>query len=147
PQKQPAHPSVYVRGDAGNLFTGYEILMDPASPGAIAPGLASPRKIISLKESAVATVAVKGRHFQVWVNGFPVTEFIDTRAESTVTADGAKPNAGTVVLPLHDPAAPADYARIQLATVVKSRGGVVSKAPAQPLQSPAIAAGAAAGTS
>ena len=146
-QKQAGHPSVYVRGDAGNLFTGYEILMDPQSPGVIAPGLASPRKIISLKDSAVATVAVKGRHFQVWVNGFPVTEFIDTRAESTVTANGAKTNAGTVVLPLHDSAATADYAKIQLATVAKSLGGVVSKAPAAPAQSPAIIAGAAGGTS
>ena len=145
PQKQPAHPSVYIRGDAGNLFTGYEILMDPANPGAIAPGLASPRKIISLKESAVATVAAKGRHFQVWVNGFPVTEFIDTRAESTVTADGAKTNAGTVVLPLHDSTVTADYTKIQLATVAKSLGGVISKA-AAPAQSPATAGGGVAGT-
>lgn len=131
-KSQPGHAGIYIRGDAGNLFTGYAISMDPARPGAIGAGLAAPRKIVPIDNFAIGTVAVSGRHFAVWINGFLVTDFIDTRAEGAGTVKDAKIGAGTVALPLHDGAQTADYSRMQLGMLSKSLGGVIGKPPPPP---------------
>lgn len=127
--KAQGRPGIYIRGDAGNLFTGYEISMAAETPGAIGPGLASPRKSVSIADIAVGTVAVSGRHLAVWVNGFPVTDYIDTRAEGPTTAKDAKVGAGTISLPLHDGNQKADFSRLQLTMMAKSLGGVIGKTP------------------
>jgi hypothetical protein len=138
-KSQPGHAGIYIRGDAGSLFTGYSISMDPERPGAIGPGLAAPRKIVPIGSLAVGTVAVSGRHFAVWINGFPVTEFVDTRAEGGGIAKDAKTAAGTVALPLHDASQTADYSRMQLTMLSKSLGGVIGKAPPPPPAPVAVA--------
>jgi hypothetical protein len=138
-KKQQGHHTIYVRGDAGKIFTGYEITMDAERPGAILPSLAAPRKIIPVKDVAIGTVAVSGRHLELWVNGFPVTEFTDTRPEGASTIHNARTTAGAVGLPLHDGSATANYALVRLTTVMRTLGGVVGKPP-PPTPTPAAVA-------
>jgi len=128
-EKQQGHPAIYVRGDAGKVFTGYEIAMDADRPGAIIPNLAAPRRIVSIKDLAIATVAATGRYLEVWINGFPVTEFTDTRPEGTSTALNARTSAGAIGLPLHDSHATEDYTQVRLTTVAKTVGGSIGKPP------------------
>src|SRR5882724_2076044 len=47
-KKEQDRRTIYVRGDAGKTFTEYEVVMSPDRPGAIAPNLATPRKIVSI---------------------------------------------------------------------------------------------------
>src|SRR5258708_14883975 len=61
-KKQQVRRTIYVRSDASKIFTGYEISMSPDRPGAIAPNLDNPRKLVSVKELTIGTVAVSGRH-------------------------------------------------------------------------------------
>lgn len=126
-RKQQGHHTIYVRGDAGKTFSGYEITMDADRPGAITPRLAVPRKIISIKDLAIGTVAVSGRYLEVWVNGFPVTEFTDTRPEGATTVQNARTSAGAIALPLHDSDATEDYSQLRLTTVARVLGGIVGK--------------------
>src|SRR5215471_1566771 len=132
PKKSENHHTIYVRGDAGRVFTGYEIVMDADRPGAIAPNLAAPRKIVSIAELATGTVAVSGRHLEVWVNGFPVTEFTDTRPEGASTALNARPSPGAIGLPLHDSKANADFTQVLVTSLARPLGGIMGK----PLPSP-----------
>jgi len=139
-KKQEGRRTIYVRSDAGKIFTGYEIAMGQDRPGAIAPNLANPRKIVSVKDLAVGTVAVSGRHVEVWVNGVPVTEFNDTRPEGASTTQNARTSAGAIGLPLHDSSGTADYTQIRLTTVARNLGGIIGKPP-PPAPAPAMATG------
>ena len=141
-RKHEGHHTLYVRGDAGKVFTGYEIEMDVDRPGAIAPKLATPRKIVPIEEVAVATVAINGRHLEVWVNGFPVTEFTDTRPEGSSAVQNARTSPGAIGLPLHNSSATADYIQVQLTTVTKPLGGLMGK-PLPPPPTPAAQSGGA----
>src|SRR5262249_5703665 len=132
PKKNEKHHTIYVRGDPGKVFTGYEVVMDADRPGAIAPKLAAPRKIVSIADLAIGTVAVSGRHLEVWVNGFPVTEFTDTRPEGASTARNARTSPGAIGLPLHDSKASADYTQVVATSITRPLGGVMGK----PLPSP-----------
>ncbi len=138
-KKPQTRRTIYVRSDTGKIFTGYEISLSPDQPGAIAPNLATPRKVVPIKDLAIGTVAVSGRHVEVWINGFPVTEFNDTRPEGASTTQNARTTAGAIGLPLHDASGTADYTQIRLTTVAKVLGGVIGKPlPATP---PAVASG------
>src|SRR5215472_3886810 len=127
PKKSDSHHTIYVRGDVGKVFTGYEIVMDVDRPGAIAPKLAAPRKIVSIADLAIGTVAVSGRHLEVWVNGFPVTEFTDTRPEGASTARNARTAPGAIGLPLHDSKASADYTQVVATSITRPLGGIMGK--------------------
>ena len=143
PNKQ--HRALYIRGDAGKIFTGYKISMDPARPGEIAPHLAVPRRNVSINDVAVGTVAASGRHLEVWINGFPVTDFLDTRPLGATTVQSAKTAAGTVGLSVQD--ASADYKQIKVALLPVNLGSVPPKAapaPAEPVPVPSVPAPAAA---
>ena len=106
--------------------------MDADRPGAIAPKLAAPRKVVSIADLAIGTVAVSGRHLEVWVNGLPVTEFTDTRPEGASTTQNARTSPGTVGLPLHDSKANADYTQVLVTSITRPLGGIMGK----PLPSP-----------
>src|SRR5215467_7637841 len=127
PKKSENHRTIYVRGDPGKVFTGYEVVMDADRPGAIAPKLAAPRRVVSIAELAMGTVAVSGRHLEVWGNGFPVTEFTDTRPEGASTALNARTSPGAIGLPLHDSKANANYTQVLVTSIAKPLGGVMGK--------------------
>jgi len=128
------HGSIYLRGDADKISSGYLVKLDEDNPGAIGPGLlASPRRKVRLTNTTVTTVVVSGRHIAVWINGFPVTEFADTRPEGGPAEKNAKIAAGIIALPVGSSSATADFTQVRLNLVAKTLGGVIGKpAPAAP---------------
>jgi|SRR5215472_1047511 len=124
-----AEGGIFFRGDAGQLSTGYEVpvrndyrsgnrsLALPDSTGSI-KGLQQARKVLSSdNQYFTETVAAYGRHIQVWIDGFPVSDFQDSRAEGI-----ARIVAGTVSLQSPDEKANLDFRNIRLAQLPKMLG-------------------------
>jgi Domain of Unknown Function (DUF1080)/FHA domain len=127
--RSPHHKSgsIYVRGAADKMFSGYLIRLDEDNPGAIGPNLAAPRRKIKISGSTMATIAVHDRHIAVWINGYPVSEFTDTRPEGGSTDKNAQLAAGVIALPLQSSGDAVDYAQIKLTLLAKTLGGVIGK--------------------
>jgi len=118
------HPknAVFFRGDAGQLFTGYEV-----QSGSLVD-LQPARKILAAdNEFFTQTIVARGRHIQVWVDGVPVSDFQDTRAEGTVPRKDARTNPGTISLQAYDEKSNHDFRSIQVLSLPK----IFGKAPAQ----------------
>jgi F0F1-type ATP synthase epsilon subunit len=125
------HPrgGVFFRGDAGQLATGYDLpVMNDYrsgnrsqafadSTGSI-KGLQPARKVMGNdNQFFTETIATYGRHIQVWIDGYPVSDFQDARAEGT-----ARTQAGTVSLQSPDDKANLDCRSIRLAQLPKTLG-------------------------
>jgi hypothetical protein len=147
------HPKtgIFFRGDAGQLFTGYEVsvlneykggnrnqaLGD--STGGI-KGLQPPRKVLGDdNQFSTITIAAHGRHIQVWVDGYPVTYFYDTRAEGTSPAKAARTAAGTISLQSPDEKANLDFRNIRVNQLPPKLGKGPAEAVAIPTPPPAVA--------
>jgi len=126
--------AVFFRGDAGQLATGYDVpVMNdyrggkrtqayPDSTGSI-KGLQPARKVVSDdNQFFTETIAAYGRHMQVWIDGYPVSDFQDARAEGT-----ARTTAGTVSLQSPDEKANLDFRGIRLAQLPKTLGAVAAR--------------------
>jgi hypothetical protein len=124
-----AKGAVFFRGDAGQLGTGYDVpVMNDYrdgnrskafadSTGSI-KGLQPARKVVSDDNQFFAeTIATYGRHIQIWIDGYPVSDFQDPRAEGT-----ARVAAGTVSLESPDEKASLDFRGIRLAQLPKTLG-------------------------
>ncbi|HXT60304.1 MAG TPA: DUF1080 domain-containing protein, partial [Pirellulales bacterium] len=62
------------------------------------------RKVVSNDfEWFSKTLVVSGDHVAVWVNGYPVTDWTDTRAPNVNPRQGLRREAGTLILQGHDP--------------------------------------------
>jgi hypothetical protein len=126
--------SVYLRGDAGHLFSGYEISFD----GAVV-GFRDPRTRPQPGELVLQTIATCGRHFEIWVNGYPVNEFDDTRPDASLVPKGAKTAAGALGLAAGSEAK-VDFGAVRIAALPKTLGGergrVAAAAPPPPLAPP-----------
>ncbi len=144
-----AHTAVFFRGDAGQLSTGYEVPVLneyrsgnrsqalPGSTGAL-KGLQTPRKVLGDDNQYLAeTIAVYGRHIQIWIDGYPVNDYLDTRAEGTSTQREARTTAGTISLQSPDEKANLDFRNIRLAQMPKMLGKGPAEATA--VQPPPIA--------
>lgn len=150
--KKNEHPksAVFVRGDAGQLFSGYEItalnqfkdgdrkhpLSD--STGGL-KGLAAPRKTATDdNQYFLETIAAHGRHLEIWIDGYPVTDFQDTRAEGSTPQTAARTSAGTISLQSPDDKANLDFRNIQIAQLPKTLGKGPAEATAIPAAPPAV---------
>ncbi len=154
--KDKSHPqtAVFFRGDPGQLFSGYAMSVrnefnngraSANSTGAI-QGLVTPRKSSAADNQFVtATIAARGRHIQVWVDGYPVSDFQDTRAEGTAPQKDARTTAGTISLQSPDEKANLDFRRILVAQLPKTLGKGPAQATAIPAPTPAPVAPVAGG--
>jgi hypothetical protein len=151
------HPrtAVFFRGDAGQLSTGYamSVLNEyrsgnrsqalPESTGAL-KGLQTPRKVFGDDNQYVAaTIAAYGRHIQIWIDGYPVSDYQDTRAEGTSPQREARTTAGTITLQSPDEKANLDFRNIRLAQMPKALGKGPAEATAvqpPPIAVPTVAA-------
>jgi len=130
------HPAsgVFFRGDAGQLFSGYNASLRneyrngnrsqalPDSSGGL-KGLQPPRRVLSDDNQYLTqTIAAYGRHIQVWINGYPVSDFQDTRAEGTAPQRDARTAAGTISLQSPDEKADLDFRNIHIAQLPKTLG-------------------------
>lgn len=151
-----SHPpsAIFFRGDPGQIFTGYAMTVKnefnsaralPNSTGAI-QGLVSPRKSSAADNQFVtATIAARGRHIQVWIDGYPVSDFQDTRAEGTSPQKDARTTAGTISLQSADEKSNLDFRRLFVAQLPKTLGKGPVQATAIPTPMPAPVAPAVAG--
>jgi hypothetical protein len=147
------HPAsgVFFRGDAGQFATGYEAsVMNqhrngkhddqplPDSTGGLM-GLQAPRKVLSDDNQYFSeTIAAYGRHIQIWINGYPVSDFQDTRAEGTAPQHDARTNAGTIGLQSPDEKANLDFRNIRIAQLPKLLGKGPAEQTVVPPPPPAV---------
>jgi len=159
PKGKDDQPSggVGFRGDAGQLFTGYDLPLQnayhngnraqplPNSTGGL-KGLQPPRRVLSSdNQYFTETIAAYGRHIQVWVNGVAVSDFQDTRAEGNSPQRAARTAPGTISLQSPDEKANLDFRSIQISQLPKMLGKGPAEATAvqpPPAAVPAVPVGA-----
>ena len=138
------HPksAIFLRGDAGKLETGYEVQVEnEVLTGGIA-GLKLPHLVLGKDNEFFAeTIAARGRHFEIWVNGYRVNEYDDTRPEGTSPKKEARITGGPIALFAPDNEANLDFRNIKIEALPKALGGhpgaIAAAAPPPP---PAVAA-------
>ena len=136
-----AKASVYLRADPGKTFSGYELPLTGENKGSISK-LAEPRRADVPSETILETIVLYERHFQIWLNGYPATDFVDTRPEGSTAALAAKISAGPVALSTPSSEDVVNYQNLNLASIPKFLGetaakSVPSSSPA-PVASPAV---------
>ena len=123
------HPNsgVFFRGDHKQFWSGYESQIrneykdnDRSQPvdfgtGAIYNRVATRKVVPNDNEFFTKTIVASGRHIAVWVNGYPVTDWEDTRPESSNARQGARTASGTISLQAHDPTTNLDFKNIRIA--------------------------------
>ena len=133
-KKHAARASVFLRVTGDQLFSGYELPIAGDQSGSIR-GLAEPRQAPS-SSLVLETVVLSDRHFQIWTDGYPVTDFIDTRPEGTTIGKAAKIGPGAIALPEFDDSEGVEYLHFQGAALPSSLGSTAdSKALAPALTS------------
>jgi Domain of Unknown Function (DUF1080)/FHA domain len=137
--------AVLFRGDAGQLASGYDIpVMNDYRDGSRSKpyadstggikGLQPARKVVSDdNQFFTETIATCSRHIQVWIDGYPVSDYQDPRAEGT-----ARIAAGTVSLQSPDEKGNLDFRGIRLAQLPKTPGKGPAEATAVQPPPPAI---------
>jgi len=123
---------LFLRSISGDFMNGYEAqlhnrceLRDPGKPSVYSTGgiddRQNARRLVSRDgEAFVMTVHARGPHLAVWVNGYQVADWTDTRAKHMNPRQGLRLEAGTIQLQAHDPAT--DYELLWIrATDVKQR--------------------------
>ncbi len=128
------HPNsgVFLRGDPRSFWTGYESQIrneykdgDRTKPVDFGTGgvyFYQPARKVAADDNRyfVKTIAMRGRHFGVWIDGYPVTDWEDPHPEGPVVRDKqAKLGEGVVSLQAHDPSTNLDFKNIRAARLPK----------------------------
>jgi hypothetical protein len=127
------HPNsgVFFRGDPKGFWSGYESQIrneyeggDRAKPvdwgtGAIYNRQAARKVVPNDGEFFTKTIVARGRHMAVWVNGYPVSDWEDTRPEGKNARQEARLAPGTISLQAHDPTTNLDFRNIRVAALPK----------------------------
>jgi hypothetical protein len=67
------------------------------------------------------TLVVSGDHIAVWVNGYPVTDWTDTRAANSNPRQGLRREAGTLIIQGHDPTTDLSFRNLRAAELPGQR--------------------------
>lgn len=130
PKRHP-NSGIFNRGEAKGYWTGYEVQIrnefkadDRTQPvdwgtGAVYNRAATRKVVPNDNEFFIMTINVRGAHFGVWVNGYPVTDWEDTRPPAATARQGLKTAAGTISLQAHDPTTDLNFRNIRLAALPK----------------------------
>lgn len=94
--KKVDFPAIYLRNDAGKMFTGYAIGIGPKT-GQI-QGIGQPRRPVAPREEISQTVVAANRQIGVFVNGTLTTLATDTRPEGNSGRQGARTTGGVISL-------------------------------------------------
>lgn len=133
PKDANHHPNsgVFFRGQKGQFWSGYEAQIrneykdgDRAQPvdfgtGAIYNRQAARKVVPDDGRYFVMTVAARGRNIDVWVDGYPVTSWEDSRPEGINARREARLVAGVLSLQAHDPTTNLDFRNIRIAPMAK----------------------------
>jgi hypothetical protein len=152
------HPTggVFLRAEKGTASTGYKEEIsndyqgdDRSRPVGYGTGgldsLRAARKVVSNdNEFFTETIAARGHHIAVWVNGYSVSDYEDSRAEGPDALIQARTVPGTISLEAHDPASSLDFRNIQIASLTKGGAAITAgvAAPGAPGAAPAPGAAA-----
>jgi len=143
PRDANHHPNsgVFMRGDANSFWSGYESQIrnefkdgDPTQPVDFGTGAIyhyqPARKIVAKDgEFFVKTISAGGRLFNIWINGYLVTDWEDPHPEGTeVRKKQAKLTAGPISLQAHDPTTNLDFKDIRL-VLLGHKTTLVQRAP------------------
>jgi hypothetical protein len=127
------HYGLLLRGDAGQLGTGYEINLQPGGIGGIGSLGAARKPAGAVNQFAVVTVAAFNRHFEVWVDGAPVADADDVRAEGTNPAKEARVTPGAIAFFCPEENSNLDIRNVKVVQLLKTLGHIPVK-PGQPVQ-------------
>jgi hypothetical protein len=133
PKDSSHHPNsgVFFRGDPKGHWSGYESQIrneykdnDRTQPvdwgtGAIYNRKATRKVVPNDGEYFTKTIVASGRHMAVWINGYPVTDWEDERAEGMNARNEARLKAGPIGLQAHDPTTNLDFRNIRIAALPK----------------------------
>jgi hypothetical protein len=129
--------SVFIRGEADRMSSGYEV-----QNGGLAALQPARKTLVTANQFFTETIAVHGRHIQVWIDGVPVAAFQDTRAEGGAPEKGARTAAGTISLQVRDDRSNLDVRGVRVLQLPKAFGKAAASA-----STPAPAGAAGAGAS
>ena len=65
------------------------------------------------------TLVVSGDHMAVWVNGYQVTDWTDTRPPHDNPRNGLRTAKGTLIIQGHDPTTDLSFRNIRIAEMAK----------------------------
>lgn len=120
-----------VRGDAGQLGTGYEINLQPGQAGGVAPLAQTRKQAGKLNQFSTITVAAYNRHFQVWVDGILTADVDDVRTEGANPKKEARTTPGSVAFFSPDEDVNLDVRNVKAVQLPKVLGHVNKKAATQ----------------
>ncbi len=115
-----------IRGDAGQLGSGYEVNLAPGAMGAFSAG-GSKTSAGTVNEFSVVTVGAFNREFQVWVDGVPVTAFSDVRPEGTNPKKDARVTAGIIAFDCPEDNSNLDIRNVKIVQLPKILGHTPAK--------------------
>lgn len=126
---------IFFRNIPGEFWQGYESQIhngmeegDPTRPadfgtGGIYRRQPARRALARDREWFSKTVVASGPHFAVWVEGFPVTVWTDTRPPHTNPRQGLRLAAGSIALQGHDPTTDLEFRAMRIAGLPGSDQG------------------------
>jgi hypothetical protein len=117
---------IFVRGESGKRFPGYEsqiyngyddgdrTLAQNFGTGGLYPFFAARRVLGNDGEYFNMTFLARGRHLATWVNGYPVAEYDDPRPEGASMREGALLKPGPIVLQSLGPGSKTDFRNVRI---------------------------------
>lgn len=112
-------PGEYQNGYESQIHNGYKN-GDRTKPADCGTGgiyrRINARKVVSNdKEWFTKTIHADGPHIAVWVNGYQVTDWTDTRKPAENPREGLRLKAGTIILQGHDPTTDFSFRNLRIA--------------------------------
>lgn len=130
PKRHP-NSGIFFRADPGAYWAGYESQIrnefkdnDPTQPvdygtGAIYNRIAARKIVAADNQFFTKTLIARGAHMSVWINGYQVTDWEDTRPPDASGRKGLRTKEGTIALQAHDPTTNLDFRNIRIAALPK----------------------------
>lgn len=124
---------VFFRGDPGKFWSGYESQIrnqwrgdDRTKPVDFGTGgvygRQPARKVVSSdREWFTKTVIAHGNHMTVWINGYQVSDFTDTRPTGMNARKQCRLEGGTISLQGHDPTTDLSFRNIKVVEYAAAR--------------------------
>lgn len=134
-----SNSGVFFRCIPGEMMNGYESQIhngykngDRAQPADCGTGgifrRQNARRIVANdKEWFHKTIHADGNHMAVWVNGYQVSDWTDTRKPAENPRKGLRLKAGTLILQGHDPTSDFLFRNLQVATLPPANADAGSK--------------------
>ena len=121
--KDQMRTAIVFRGDAGQLASGYSVPLDNSKHSGGVAGLQTPRETLALPGSTVfETIVASGRHIGVWMDGYPVTDWTDTRVDASSPKSGARTAAGPIALEAPSSDSDVNFREVSVSSLPKDMG-------------------------